>query len=145
MIDVFAKFINLASGEKIMKATDTGIKRILKAFTYSYQGFIATFKSEAAFRQDIAVFIIFSIIALCLPLQLTEQLKLISALLLILLAELINTAIETIIDRISPDYHELSKKAKDIGSLIVLLAFIYAVLQWWNVFVYLYKMILSYV
>ena len=128
-----------------MKATDTGIKRILKAFTYSYQGFIATFKSEAAFRQDIAVFIIFSIIALCLPLQLTEQLKLISALLLILLAELINTAIETIIDRISPDYHELSKKAKDIGSLIVLLAFIYAVLQWWNVFVYLYKMILSYV
>lgn len=128
-----------------MKASDTGIKRILKAFTYSYQGFIATFKSEAAFRQDIAVFVIFSIIAFCLPLQLIEQLKLVSALLLILIAELINTAIETVIDRISPDYHELSKKAKDIGSLIVLLAFVYAILQWWNVFIYLYKVVFSHV
>lgn len=128
-----------------MKASDTGIKRILKAFTYSYHGFIAAFKSEAAFRQDLAVFIIFSILAFCLPLQITEQLRLISSLLLILLAELTNTAIETIIDRISPDYHELSKKAKDIGSLIVLLAFVYAILQWWNVFIYLYKMILAHV
>ncbi len=128
-----------------MKSSDTGIKRILKAFTYSYQGFIAAFKSEAAFRQDLAVFIIFSILAFCLPLQLIEQFRLISALLLILIAELINTAIETVIDRISPDYHELSKKAKDIGSLIVLLAFVYAILQWWNVFTYLHKVILSYV
>lgn len=120
-----------------MKSTDTGIKRILKAFTYSYNGFKSTYKSEAAFRQDTAIFVIFSILAFFLPLSLPNKLYLISSLLLILIAELINTAIETIIDRISPEYNELSKKAKDIGSLIVLLAFIYALIQWLNVFIYL--------
>ena len=113
-----------------MKAQDTGIKRILKAFVYSYQGFTAAFKSEAAFRQDLAVFTVFGLIALItFPAAITKA-HLIGALILILIAELVNTAIETIIDRISPDYHELSKKAKDIGSLIVLLAFINAILQW---------------
>ena len=128
-----------------MKATDKGIKRILKAFVYSYQGFVAAFKSEAAFRQDIAVFIVFGIIAMFLPVVMVEKLRLISALIIILLAELINTAIETVVDRISDEYHELSKKAKDIGSLIVLLAFVYAILQWWNVFSYAYYSLIKYV
>ncbi len=113
-----------------MKAQDKGIKRILKAFTYSYNGFKSAFQSEEAFRQDIVVFIIFSAIALCLKVPLWAQALLISALILILLMELVNTAIETIIDRISDEYHELSKKAKDIGSLLVLLAFFNAILLW---------------
>ena len=113
-----------------MKAQDKGIKRILKAFTYSYDGFKSAFQSEEAFRQDIVVFIIFSAIALCLNVPLWAQALLISALILILLMELVNTAIETIIDRISDEYHELSKKAKDIGSLLVLLAFFNAILLW---------------
>ncbi|MBQ8672253.1 MAG: diacylglycerol kinase [Alphaproteobacteria bacterium] len=113
-----------------MKAQDKGIKRILKAFTYSYDGFKSAFQSEEAFRQDIVVFIIFSAIALCLKVPLWAQALLISALILILLMELVNTAIETIIDRISDEYHELSKKAKDIGSLLVLLAFVNAILLW---------------
>lgn len=116
-----------------MKAPDTGIKRILKAFVYSYQGFIAAFKSEAAFRQDIAFCVIFSGLACWLSVPLLHRCFLLVALLLILLAELINTAIETIIDRISPDYHELSKKAKDIGSLLVLLSFINAGIIWFGV------------
>ncbi|MCQ2734360.1 MAG: diacylglycerol kinase [Alphaproteobacteria bacterium] len=113
-----------------MKATDTGIKRILKAFTYSYDGFKATFKSEAAFRQDIVFVIIMTIIALCFNMPAWQQARLIASLLIVLLAELINTAIETIIDRISEEYHELSKKAKDIGSLLVLISFIYVTLIW---------------
>ena len=116
-----------------MKAPDTGIKRILKAFVYSYQGFSAVFKSEAAFRQDIAFCVIFSGLACWLSVPLLHRCFLLVALLLILLAELINTAIETIIDRISPDYHELSKKAKDIGSLLVLLSFINAGIIWFGV------------
>ena len=61
---------------------------------------------------------------------LTQKALLISALLLILLMELTNTAIEYVVDRISDDYHELSKKAKDTGSLLVLIAFVNAILIW---------------
>ncbi len=113
-----------------MKATDTGIKRILKAFIYSRDGFISAFKSEAALRQDLAVFAIFSIVAMCLNLVLWQKAVLISSLLFIVIMELVNTAVEVVIDRISPEYHELSKKAKDIGSLLVLLAFVNAVILW---------------
>lgn len=113
-----------------MKATDTGIKRILKAFIYSRDGFTSVFKSEAALRQDLAVFVIFSAAALCLNLVLWQKAILISSLLFIVIMELVNTAVEVVIDRISPDYHELSKKAKDIGSLLVLLAFVNALILW---------------
>lgn len=113
-----------------MKATDTGIKRILKAFVYSRDGFLSAFKSEAALRQDLAVFAIFSIFAMCLNLVLWQKAVLISSLLFIVIMELVNTAVEVVIDRISPEYHELSKKAKDIGSLLVLLAFVNAVILW---------------
>lgn len=113
-----------------MKATDTGVRRILKAFIYSRDGFTAAFKSEAALRQDLLVFVVFSLIALFLDLALWQKALLISSLLFIVIMELVNTAVETIIDRISPDYHELSKKAKDIGSLLVLLSFINAFLIW---------------
>ena len=113
-----------------MKATDTGIKRILKAFVYSYDGFKAAFKSEAAFRQDVCFFIVMTIVALCLDMPGWQQARLIASLIIVLLAELTNTAIETTIDRISDEYHELSKKAKDIGSLLVLLSFVYVALVW---------------
>ena len=113
-----------------MKDTDTGIKRILKAFIYSRDGFTSAFKSEAALRQDLLVFVIFSLIALLLNLAFWQKALLISSLLFIVIMELVNTAVETVIDRISPDYNELSKKAKDIGSLLVLLAFINAFLLW---------------
>ncbi len=113
-----------------MKSTDTGIRRILKAFIYSRDGFSAAVKSEAALRQDLLVFVVFSLIALFLDLMLWQKALLISSLLFIVIMELVNTAVETVIDRISPDYHELSKKAKDIGSLLVLLSFINAFLIW---------------
>ena len=106
------------------------MKRILRAFIHSYDGFMATFKSEAAFRQDLIVFVFFSFIAAFLDIPLLHKLILVSVLLFILFAELVNTAIETTIDRISKEYHELSKKAKDIGSMLVLSAFINAVLWW---------------
>lgn len=116
--------------DKNMKTGNTGIKRILKAFTYSFDGFVATFKSEAAFRQELCLCIFLTVIALVLPFSTMQTYLLLFSLLLILLMELINSAIEAIIDRISDDYHELSKKAKDIGSLIVLLAFINAFVIW---------------
>lgn len=106
-----------------MKSQYTGIKRILKAFQYSFDGFAATFKSEAAFRQDLFFCIICGFVFCFLPLSGLQLAFLLFSLFLILFMELINTAIETIIDRIGEEFHPLSKKAKDIGSLLVLLAF----------------------
>ncbi len=116
-----------------MKSTKRGIPRILNAFKYSYDGFISAFKSEEALRQDVLIFVIFTIIALFLPICFFKQAILISSLLFIVFAELTNTAIEVVIDRISEEYHELSKKAKDIGSCLVLLSFINAILIWGSV------------
>lgn len=107
-----------------MKSTYTGIRRIFKAFSYSYDGFKAAFKSEAAFRQDIAFCLIMFPLCFILPNSKAETAFLVFSLIFILFAELVNTAIEVVIDRISDEYHLLSKKAKDIGSLLVLLAFI---------------------
>ncbi|MBR6356224.1 MAG: diacylglycerol kinase [Alphaproteobacteria bacterium] len=109
----------------MMKAQEGGIKRILKAFTYSFDGFKAVFKSEAAFRQDLLFCLVFGVAFCFLPISNTARVFLFFALFLILFMELINTAIEVIVDRIGEEYHPLSKKAKDIGSLLVLLAFMH--------------------
>lgn len=106
-----------------MKSEYKGIKRIIKAFSYSFDGFRAVFKSEAAFRQDL-LFCFLCGIGLCFVKINPLMLSIICFLLFfILFAELVNTAIEVIIDRIGEEYHPLSKKAKDIGSLLVLLSF----------------------
>ena len=107
-----------------MKSEYKGIKRIIKAFSYSFDGFRAVFKSEAAFRQDL-LFCLICAIGLCFVTINPVMLAIICFLLFfILFAELVNTTIEVIIDRIGEEYHPLSKKAKDIGSLLVLLSFV---------------------
>lgn len=113
-----------------MKSQDKGIKRILKAFTYSFDGFKATFKSEEAFRQDCLFCFVFFIVLLFLNLNHVDFILCFLSLVFILFSELVNTAVESLVDRISDDYHELSKKAKDIGSLLVLISFIVFFVVW---------------
>ena len=111
-----------------MKNRSKGLKHILSAFGYSYKGFCAVCKTEAAFRQDLIVCGIGLIICFLFAHANIERALMISSLFLILLMELVNSAIEVIIDRISPKYHPLSGRAKDIGSLLVFLAFVNAIL-----------------
>jgi len=106
-----------------MKNTATGIKRILMAFVYSYQGLRAVYKTEAAFRQDLCACAVGLLLCALFARNITEYAVMILSLFLIILMELVNSAIEVIIDRISPRYHPLSGRAKDIGSLLVCLAF----------------------
>lgn len=113
-----------------MKAEQKGIKRILKAFSYSFDGFRAAFKSEASFRQDLFFCLIFGISIFFLPFSPTQSALAFFSLFFILFAELTNTAIETIVDRFGEEYDELSKKAKDIGSLLVFLAFLNLFIIW---------------
>lgn len=113
-----------------MKPGKKGISRIKDAFKYSWHGFKATFKTEEAFRQELFLCAILLPIAFFLDVSKVERLFLISSLIIVLLMELVNSAVEAVVDRISDDYHDLSKKAKDIGSLLVLVSFSYVLFTW---------------
>ena len=110
--------------------TRQDMKRILRAFVYSFHGFVATWRSEVAFRQEVALFAIGLVVATLLPVGFLAKGLLIFSMILVLLMELVNTAIESVVDRISDANHPLSKKAKDIGSALVLIAFINAGIIW---------------
>jgi diacylglycerol kinase (ATP) len=111
----------------------TGLLRLIKAFGYSLAGFKAAFVNEAAFRQEVILSIILIPIALFLGNNAVERALLISCLLLVLITELFNSAIEAVADRISEEKHPLIKRAKDIGSAAVFVALCYTVLVWFLV------------
>ena len=106
-----------------------GLVRILKAFVYSYNGF-KVLLNEQAFKQELLLFMVLMPLSFMFDVSTASHALMIFSLFLILLAESVNTAIEVCIDRISTDIHPLSKAAKDIGSFMVLLAFINAVVIW---------------
>ncbi|MCB1799020.1 MAG: diacylglycerol kinase [Gammaproteobacteria bacterium] len=107
-----------------------GLTRIIRAFGYSFQGFRACYRHEAAFRQEALV------AAALLPLGLwlgdsgAERSLLVGSWLLVMVVELLNSAIEATVDRFGPEHHKLSGRAKDIGSASVFLAISLAVLVW---------------
>jgi diacylglycerol kinase (ATP) len=107
-----------------------GFRRIINAMKYSIEGFKAAWEHEHAFRQELLMVIIGTVIALSLPISAFQRLFLICVLLLVLIVELINSAIEAIVDRISLERHPLSKRAKDIGSAAVMLAMLIAAAAW---------------
>ncbi|TFW13214.1 diacylglycerol kinase [Massilia arenosa] len=113
----------------------SGLRRIFSAMSYSLDGFKAAWLHEHAFRQELVVVVIGTVVALGLAISPFEKLVLIVALLFVLIVELINSAIEAIVDRISLERHPLSKRAKDLGSAAVMLAFIIAALTWATVLV----------
>ncbi|MBF0265933.1 MAG: diacylglycerol kinase [Gammaproteobacteria bacterium] len=113
-----------------MKPGATGFQRIINAFGYSVKGLRAAYINEAAFRQELALLIVLSPFALMVTDSGIERFLLISSLLLVIIVELINSAIEAVVDRIGSDHHELSGRAKDIGSAAVLIALLNASIIW---------------
>ena len=107
-----------------------GLKRIFSAMLYSIDGLICAWKQEHSFRQELIVVVLGIIVALALPVSAYQKLMLIVVLIFILIVELINSAIEAVVDRVSLERHTLSKNAKDFGSAAVLLAFLIAVATW---------------
>lgn len=108
----------------------SGVKRIYAAFSYSMQGLKAAWNGEHAFRQELLIVGPGMLVALFLPLPPLHKLALIAVLLQILIVELINSAIEAAIDRVSLERHPLSKRAKDLGSAAVFLAVALAAVTW---------------
>lgn len=108
----------------------TGISRIFAAFFYSLSGIRAAFLNEAAFRQEAVLFLLLLPLIFILPVAATMKCVLLVVHTIVLIAELFNSAIEAVVDMVSPDFHPLAKRAKDIGSGAVLLSLILAALLW---------------
>ena len=108
----------------------SGLKRILSACLYSLDGLQSAWRHEHAFRQELMLFVAGAIVALLLPVSSFQKLALMGVLVLVLIVELINSAIEAVVDRISLERHPLSKNAKDFGSAAVLLSCVLAGATW---------------
>jgi diacylglycerol kinase (ATP) len=107
-----------------------GLIRLYFAFCYSINGLRAAFKNEAAFRQEVFLFVLLLPVIYYLPA--TQALKglLLVSNTLVLIVELLNSAIEAIVDLASPDFHILAKRAKDMGSAGVLISLFLSLFLW---------------
>ncbi len=103
----------------------TGLDRVLHAFGYSVQGLRAALRFESAFRQEAALALVMLPAAFWLGRSWIEVALLAGSVLLVMIVELLNSAIEAVVDRISLDLHPLAKRAKDYGSAAVLLALLW--------------------
>jgi len=103
-----------------------GLQRVVNALRYSADGLRAAWSGEDAFRQELILAAVLVPVALLLPLALIERLLLIGTVVLVLIVELLNTAVEAAIDRHSFEINPLAKRAKDLGSAAVLLALLLA-------------------
>ena len=109
---------------------NSGATRVFKAFFYSCEGLIASFRHEAAFRQEVFLAAILVPISFLLHVPLAQHLALVFSVVLILIVELINSAIEAVVDDISLRNRPLAKRAKDMGSAAVLVSLISCFICW---------------
>jgi len=112
------------------KPGHSGIKRVWLSFGYARQGLKAAWMNEAAFRQEVVLCVVLIPAAFWLGRDLPEQALLIAVCLLALIVEAINSAIEAIVDRIGPELHELSGRAKDLGSAAGLISLLLLAVVW---------------
>ncbi|MCB2262706.1 MAG: diacylglycerol kinase [Candidatus Thiosymbion ectosymbiont of Robbea hypermnestra] len=108
----------------------TGWRRIVRAFGFSLQGLKACYGHEAAFRQEVWALTLLVPLGFWLGESPVERAMLVGSLLLVPIVELLNSAIEANVDRVGPEHHELSGRAKDIASAAVLLSLLFAATTW---------------
>jgi diacylglycerol kinase (ATP) len=111
----------------------TGVRRLINATRYSRDGLIEAWRNEDAFRQEVVLVVVLAPLALWLPIALAEKILLIGVLLVLLIVELLNSAVEAAIDRDSLEINSLGKRAKDLGSAAVMLALVLAGGTWISV------------
>jgi len=114
----------------------SGLSRIWRALGFSLAGLKAAYHNEAAFRQEVWIAAVLIPAAFFLPVNAMGKLLMIGSVLLVLIVELINSAIEAIVDLASPGQHELAGRAKDVGSAAVLLTLVNALVVWALVLMY---------
>ena len=113
-----------------MKNPDTGLARLRSAVRFSRQGLASAYRTEAAFRQEVWLTMVLVPLALVVGDTWLERAALISTTVLLLIVELLNSAIESVVDRFGDEHHELSGRAKDMGSAAVLLTMVILTIVW---------------
>jgi len=108
----------------------TGLRRIWNALFYSFAGLKAAYRHEDAFRQEVWLAVVLIPLALLLPAPGMGKALMIASVLMVLIVELLNSAVEATVDRVSLEQHRLAKRAKDIGSAAVLFSLINVVVVW---------------
>ncbi|MFC3024540.1 diacylglycerol kinase [Vibrio zhugei] len=116
------------NNEPIIKRT--GLRRIAYTFVHSYNGVKWLVKNEAAFQQELMIFVPLVVIACLLPFSLLQVVFIVLSMMFVLFAEMVNSAIEAVVDRIGLEFHPLSKVAKNIGSACVTLSIIMSLMVW---------------
>lgn len=112
------------------KPARKGLMHLIDALTFSIKGLKSAWHNETAFRQEICTLPILIPLALWIGNTAVEHILLITSLLLVICLELVNSSIESVVDRISPKHHPLSGQAKDLGSASVLIAMLMALTTW---------------
>ncbi len=107
-----------------------GLTRLLNALGYSRDGLAAAWKNEAAFREEVLLAAVAIPLALFLAQTGVDRALLIGSIVFILVVEILNSAVEAVVDKASPEHHELAKRAKDMGSAAVLLSLLNAAVVW---------------
>ena len=115
------------------KSANTGFAHLVNATRFSLQGLSTAFRTESAFRQEIAALVIVLPTGFWFAESLLLVLALFASCMLVLIVELLNSGIEAAIDRIGTEHHELSKNAKDFGSAAVMLALLVAAATWFYI------------
>ncbi len=108
----------------------TGLRRLINAFGYSVEGFKSAYLHEDAFRQEVRLALILIPLAFYLEDYALNRIMMVGSVLLVMIVELLNSAIEAVVDRVSLERHALAKRAKDIGSAAVFVALANVVLVW---------------
>lgn len=108
----------------------TGIRRLINAFGYSMDGFKAAYQHEDAFRQEVWLALVLIPVAFVVESYSVHRILMIGSVLLVMIVELLNSAVEAVVDRVSIERHALAKRAKDIGSAAVLMALVNLVVVW---------------
>ncbi|MFM9914083.1 MAG: diacylglycerol kinase [Methylophilaceae bacterium] len=108
----------------------TGIRRLINAFNYSCAGLKTAYKNEDAFRQEVLLAAMLIPLAIYLEVSTVERILMIGSVLLLIIVELLNSAVEATVDRISLDHHKLAARAKDIGSAAVLMSLVNLLVVW---------------
>lgn len=117
----------------------SGLNRMISAFSNSLQGLQAAWRHECAFREELLLAVVMSAVALFLPVTALERALLIGVWIIVLIVELLNSAIEAVVDLVSPDWHVLAKRAKDAASAAVLLSLVLAALVWISILLALWE------
>ncbi len=110
-----------------------GFTRVYKAAYYSYKGFRACLVYEAAFRQELVMAFVLIPLALWLPVSKLERVAMVGVVVFVLIVELLNSAVEAVVDRVGYEKHELAGRAKDMGSAAVLLSLLLWAYVWGSI------------